>query len=127
MQNLGTSHIYLCHQLVIVWRIHCYIKLPTESLLLFEGLSTVRRTASLRRRSDMNRSTKILLVGATFILSVAARAQTSAAQAGAQANSPTSVQSDKSHVQATGRASGLLVRFGAIQPTQCWTFVQYCL
>jgi len=53
----------------------------------------------------MNRSTKILLVGATFILSVAARAQTSAAQAGAQANSQTSVQSDKSHVQATGRAS----------------------
>jgi len=53
----------------------------------------------------MNRSTKILLVSATFILSVAARAQTSAAQAGAQANSQTSVQSDKTHVQATGRAS----------------------
>ena len=53
----------------------------------------------------MNRSTKILLVGATFILSVEARAQTSAAQAGAQANSQTSVQSDKTHVQATGRAS----------------------
>jgi len=53
----------------------------------------------------MNHSTKILLVVATFILSVAARAQTSAAQAGAQANSQTSVQSDKTHVQTTGRAS----------------------
>jgi hypothetical protein len=52
----------------------------------------------------MNRSTKILLVGATVILSAAAQAQTSA-QAGAQANGQASVQADKTHAQATGGAS----------------------
>jgi hypothetical protein len=52
----------------------------------------------------MNPSTKILLVGATIILSAAAQAQTSA-QAGAQANGQASVQADKTHAQATGGAS----------------------
>jgi hypothetical protein len=52
----------------------------------------------------MNRSTKILLVGATVILSAAAQAQTSS-QAGAQANGQSSVQADKTHAQATGGAS----------------------
>jgi hypothetical protein len=51
----------------------------------------------------MKRSTKILLIGATFILSAAAQAQTSA-QAGAQANGQASVQADKEHAQASGGA-----------------------
>jgi hypothetical protein len=52
----------------------------------------------------MNRSTKILLVGATIILSAAAQAQTSA-QSGAQANGQVSLQADKTHAQATGGPS----------------------
>lgn len=52
----------------------------------------------------MNRSTAILLVGATFILSGAAQAQTSA-QAGAQANGQAAVQADNMPAQATGQAS----------------------
>jgi hypothetical protein len=52
----------------------------------------------------MNPSTKILLVGATIILSAAAQAQTSA-QAGAQANGQASVQADKTQAQATGGTS----------------------
>jgi len=52
----------------------------------------------------MNRSTKVLLVGATIVLSAAAQAQTSA-QAGAQANGQVSVQADETHAQAPGGAS----------------------
>jgi hypothetical protein len=52
----------------------------------------------------MNRSTKILLIAATFILSAAAQAQTSA-QASAQANGQASVQADKTHTQASGGLS----------------------
>lgn len=52
----------------------------------------------------MNRSTKMLLVGVTIILSAAAQAQTSA-QAGTQADGQASVQADKMHAQATGGAS----------------------
>jgi hypothetical protein len=52
----------------------------------------------------MNCSTKILLVGATIVLSAAAQAQTSA-QAAAQANGQVSVQADETHAQATGGAS----------------------
>ena len=51
----------------------------------------------------MNRSTKVLLVGATIVLSAAAQAQTGA-QAGAQANGQASVQVDKTDSQATGGA-----------------------
>jgi hypothetical protein len=52
----------------------------------------------------MNRSTKVLLVGASIVLSAAAQAQTGA-QAGAHANGQASVQVDKTHSQATGGAS----------------------
>jgi hypothetical protein len=52
----------------------------------------------------MNRSTTILLIGATFLLSAAARAQTSA-QAGAQASGQASVQGDKEHAQASNGVS----------------------
>jgi hypothetical protein len=52
----------------------------------------------------MNRSTIILLVGATIVLSAAAQAQTSA-QTGALANGQASVQADKTQAQATGGAS----------------------
>jgi hypothetical protein len=52
----------------------------------------------------MNRSIKILLIGASIVLSAAAQAQTSS-QAAAQANGQASVQADKTHAQATGGAS----------------------
>jgi type IV secretory pathway VirB10-like protein len=52
----------------------------------------------------MNRSTKIFLIGATFILSAAAQAQTSA-QASAQANGQASVRADKTQTQASGAVS----------------------
>ena len=52
----------------------------------------------------MNRSTAILLVGATFMLSAAAQPQTSA-QTGAQANGQAAVQSENTPAQATGTAS----------------------
>jgi hypothetical protein len=52
----------------------------------------------------MDRSTKILLIGATFILSAAAQAQTSA-QVGTETNGQASVQADQMHAQASGAAS----------------------
>jgi len=52
----------------------------------------------------MNRSANVLLVGATFILSAAAQAQTNA-QVGTETNGQASVQADKMHAQASGRAS----------------------
>ena len=70
----------------------------------------------------MNRSTKVLLVGATIVLSAAAQAQT-----GAQANGQASVQADKTHAQATGGASasssaqptGPMLDFRPVRPSQC--------
>jgi len=53
----------------------------------------------------MNRSAKILLIGATFILSAVAEGQTSA-QASAQANGQVSVQPDQTHQASGGVSAG---------------------
>jgi hypothetical protein len=53
----------------------------------------------------MNRSAKILFIGATFILSAVAEGQTSA-QASAQANGEVSVQPDKTHQASGGVSAG---------------------